>query len=236
MFLFRRPTSLLLDQILERARQLPLSYERPGLAAEKAPQDYLVGEEHAVIGQGAEVFARAAQGLREWRHFELGWARIYPRDAMLTPGSNVLVVAQHFGLWSVNACRVVYLLGDGGRLGPGSEVEGPGSEVEGSGSEVEGSGSEVAKAGSEVDTQKGRRPTVAGFAYGTLAEHAETGEEIFQVSIDAVTDEVSYVIRAVSRERALLAHLGFPIARALQARFRRDSVAAMRRWIADPAK
>ena len=71
-----------------------------------------------------------------------------------------------------------------------------------------------------------------GFAYGTLANHAEAGEEIFQVSFRADTGEVSYLIRAASKPRAALARLGYPFVRLLQARFRRDSARAMRRAVA----
>jgi uncharacterized protein (UPF0548 family) len=71
-----------------------------------------------------------------------------------------------------------------------------------------------------------------GFAYGTLTSHAERGEEIFEVSHRADTDEVVYRIRAVSQPRAVLARVGYPIVRLLQARFRRDSGAAMRRAVA----
>lgn len=74
---------------------------------------------------------------------------------------------------------------------------------------------------------------VFGFAYGTLTNHAESGEELFTVSLDPNTGEVSYGIRAVSRPRAPLARLGTPVTRLLQARFRRDSSAAMARACAD---
>ena len=70
-----------------------------------------------------------------------------------------------------------------------------------------------------------------GFAYGTLTNHAEMGEEIFQVSISPESEEVSYRIRAASRPRAALARIGYPITRLLQARFRRDSIAAMQRAV-----
>ena len=71
------------------------------------------------------------------------------------------------------------------------------------------------------------------FAYGTLTDHAESGEEIFRVTHGRLSGEVRYEIRAVSRGRALLAQLGGPVARVYQARFRRDSVAAMHRAVAD---
>jgi uncharacterized protein (UPF0548 family) len=68
-----------------------------------------------------------------------------------------------------------------------------------------------------------------GFASGTLTNHAEAGEELFEVFIDPRTDEVMYRIRATSWPRAPLARIGQPIVRALQARFRRQSAAAMKR-------
>jgi uncharacterized protein (UPF0548 family) len=68
-----------------------------------------------------------------------------------------------------------------------------------------------------------------GFAYGTLTNHAEMGEEIFEVDLNPETADVTYRIRAASRPRALLTRVGYPIARVLQARFRRDSMEAMRR-------
>jgi uncharacterized protein (UPF0548 family) len=73
-----------------------------------------------------------------------------------------------------------------------------------------------------------------GYAYGALTSHAEAGEEIFEVLIDPRTDAVLYRIRAVSWPRVVLTHLGQPIVRLLQARFRRDSVEAMRRATKDP--
>jgi uncharacterized protein (UPF0548 family) len=71
-----------------------------------------------------------------------------------------------------------------------------------------------------------------GCAYGTLTNHAESGEEIFQVGIHPDAGEVSYTIRALSKPRAALARLGYPVVRSLQARFRRDSASALRRAVA----
>jgi uncharacterized protein (UPF0548 family) len=68
-----------------------------------------------------------------------------------------------------------------------------------------------------------------GFAYGTLTNHAEAGEELFEVFIDPRTEEVMYRIRAISWPNTMLARVGQPIVRTLQARFRRDSAAVMKR-------
>lgn len=70
-----------------------------------------------------------------------------------------------------------------------------------------------------------------GFAYGTLTNHAELGEEIFEVRLDSKSEEVIYRIQAVSKPRARLARLGYPIARYFQARFRQDSARALQRAV-----
>ena len=70
-------------------------------------------------------------------------------------------------------------------------------------------------------------PARFGFAYGTLPNHGEEGEEIFEVGFDPDSGDVTYNLRAASRPRAALARIGYPIVRALQARFRRDSARRM---------
>jgi len=57
------------------------------------------------------------------------------------------------------------------------------------------------------------------------------GEESFEVSMTRDTEEVVYRIRAVSKPRAVLARIGYQYARITQARFRRDSIAALKRAI-----
>ena len=55
-----------------------------------------------------------------------------------------------------------------------------------------------------------------GFAYGTLAEHAESGEERFTIEWNRNKDEVLYDIFAFSRPRQAFAKLGHPLSRLLQ--------------------
>ena len=71
--------------------------------------------------------------------------------------------------------------------------------------------------------------TSFGFSYGTLPNHTEGGEELFEVFLDAKSGDVMYRIRAVSWPQSVLAFVGQPIVRIFQERFRRDSAAAMKR-------
>lgn len=69
-----------------------------------------------------------------------------------------------------------------------------------------------------------------GFAYGTLLEHGERGEERFCVEFHAEDQSVWYDVCAFSQPN-LLPRLGYPFARYLQKRFARDSKTAMQKVV-----
>ena len=75
-----------------------------------------------------------------------------------------------------------------------------------------------------------RTPRRLSFTLGTLPQHALSGLERFSVWLDA-DDRVWYEIAAVSRPRQLLAKVGAPVLRAVQARFAKDSVGSLRRFV-----
>jgi uncharacterized protein (UPF0548 family) len=66
-----------------------------------------------------------------------------------------------------------------------------------------------------------------GFAYGTLPDHVESGEERFLIEW-LEDDSVWYDILAFSRPHHPLVKLSVPLARMLQKRFARDSLARMK--------
>ena len=67
-----------------------------------------------------------------------------------------------------------------------------------------------------------------GFAYGTLPDHVERGEERFLIEWNPLDNSVWYDILAFSQPRHPLVRLGSPVARRLQKRFARDSLAVMK--------
>ena len=42
--------------------------------------------------------------------YETGWTKLCWPDAPITAGTVVGVLVRHFGLWSLNACRIVYVI------------------------------------------------------------------------------------------------------------------------------
>ncbi len=73
-----------------------------------------------------------------------------------------------------------------------------------------------------------------GFAYGTLIEHGEIGEERFSVEFHRSTGEVFYDLFAFSRPASLFVQIGYPIARNLQKTFAEESKMAMLRAVSAP--
>jgi uncharacterized protein (UPF0548 family) len=70
-----------------------------------------------------------------------------------------------------------------------------------------------------------------GFAYGTLPEHPERGEERFLIEWNQSDNSIWYDLLAISRPGHWLARLGYPYARYEQAKFRRLSGLAMQKAV-----
>lgn len=189
MFLLRTPSAQTIAEFLAAQRQQPFSYAEVGATCGRPPAGYNVDHNRALLGSGEETFAKAVAAITSWQMFNLGWCRIHPPDAAVEAGTTVAVLINHFGFWSLNACRIVYLLEEEGALH--------------------------------------RR----GFAYGTLHEHGEVGEERFSVEWNRDDGTVWYDLYAFSYPGSLPAKIGYPLTRMLQKRFARDSKAAMERAV-----
>jgi uncharacterized protein (UPF0548 family) len=67
-----------------------------------------------------------------------------------------------------------------------------------------------------------------GFVYTTTKMHVEQGTERFLLEFDCKTGDVWYRLDALSRPGHILARLGYPVTRAYQHKFARDSHRRMR--------
>jgi uncharacterized protein (UPF0548 family) len=189
MFLTRKPSAEAVAQFIASQRELPFTYSPAGATENsEAPKGFNVDHNRTKLGDGAVTFQRAVSALRKWKQFDLGWVTIVTPDTPIAVGAVVAVRAHTFGLWSLNACRIVYLIND------------------------------------EEPVKR------FGFAYGTLPDHVECGEERFTIE-QHPDGSVFYDIFAFSRPRQMMVRLGLPVARRLQRRFVRDSLASMQQAV-----
>jgi uncharacterized protein (UPF0548 family) len=194
MLSHRRPSSDVIRRFLAAQAKLDFSYVAVGATSTVPPLGYMVDHTRIELGTGEAVFTKARAALERWDHFRLGWVEAFPSETTIEPGMVVAVIARKFGIWSVNACRIVYVIDEPGPV---------------------------------------RR---YGFAYGTLPDHVETGEERFMVEWDQATGKVRYDILAFSRPRHLLIRTGNFYIRRMQKRFGRESAAAMKLVVEEQAK
>lgn len=185
MFFLRQPSSETIQRFISSQRDLPFSYPEIGATAGELPSGYTIDRNRIRLGEGKETYERAVAALRRWKQSDLGWVRIVPPETPIEVGAVVAILTRHFGFWSLNACRVVYLI----------DEDGPARKT--------------------------------GFGYGTLSSHVERGEERFTIEWRRDDNSVWYHILAFSLPNQLLVKLGFLLARKLQKRFARDSLAVM---------
>ena len=114
MFLPWQPSPHIIQRLLTQESQQPFSYPMVGATEETPPQAYAIDHNRRRLGVGSETFLRAKAALQRWEMFNLGWVQIYWPDAPLEPGVTVAVLGKALGLWSLNACRIVYTIDETG--------------------------------------------------------------------------------------------------------------------------
>ena len=182
MFRITEPNDEDVVEFIASQWSLPFTYAEVGATNATPPASYNVDHNRIQLGRGETSYKIGVEAVKNWRHFDLGWVTIVPRGVPIEAGATVAVKAKSFGMWSLNASRVVYTINEERRF---------------------------------------------GFAYGTLPDHVECGEERFLIEWLA-DDSVWYDILAFSRPKHPLVKLSAPLARLLQKQFARDSLSKIR--------
>jgi uncharacterized protein (UPF0548 family) len=188
MFLLTKPQGIEVFRFLEAQKTEKFSYPEIGCTRGIVPAGYLVDHNRIELGHGRETFERAKLAIRNWKMFDMPWVSLWGPETPIEPQTNVAVLVHHFGFWSLNGCRIVYVIDERARM------------------------------------------ERYGFAYGTLRQHAEIGEERFTIEYNSADDSVAYDLYAVSRPGPL-ARLAYPLARRLQKHFAQDSKQAVRNFV-----
>lgn len=184
MFFLSKPSRESIGTLISAQRDQRFSYPDVGASRERAPSMYTVDHHRVQLGHGDVVFAQAVKAVKQWKMFDMPWMNLCWPDTPIQAGATVAVLVSHLGFWSLNACRVVYVIEERGAC------------------------------------------ERYGFAYGTLPQHGEIGEERFIVEFQSEDQSVWYDIYAFSRPGPF-ARLGYPYTRILQKRFARDSISSM---------
>jgi len=110
LFTQTEPSEQQLHELLESNHDAPFSYSAVGASrTSQIPEGYNIDHHRVRLGSGKQIFQAARRAIQNWAMLDLGWVRIYPREAAIVPGTIVAAVVLHFGFWSANLSRVVYV-------------------------------------------------------------------------------------------------------------------------------
>lgn len=112
MFLAKKPSAKVITRFLASQADEPFTYSQVGATKEQPPADYVLDHNRVCLGYGPEIYERAIAALRKWSQFDLGWVKIVPDTTPLEVGNVVAIQARTFGVWSLSACRIVYLINE----------------------------------------------------------------------------------------------------------------------------
>jgi uncharacterized protein (UPF0548 family) len=94
------------------AAQSKLDYTYSGIGTIQTTPlpSYKVDHVRVRLGAGEEKYQRARTALDAWQQFALGWTEAWPRHTPLREGETVAVLIRAFGVWWLNAQRIVYVV------------------------------------------------------------------------------------------------------------------------------
>jgi uncharacterized protein (UPF0548 family) len=117
MFLFRKPAPSFIRAFLDVQGKLNLTYPAVGATAADPPLGFVVDHTRIKLGTDQVAFTAAKDALQRWEQFRLGWVEQYSPDTPIEPGQVVGVLGRFCRQWSLNACRIVYVVNEPSKFG-----------------------------------------------------------------------------------------------------------------------
>ena len=121
MYSLTRPTSLEIEHYLKQQSQKPFSCPEVGASRNLGENyehyldhRYIIDHNRVLLGSGAKIFEQAKVALKSWEMFQLDWVEFMWRETPIEVGSTVGILVQQLGIWSLNACRIIYILEENG--------------------------------------------------------------------------------------------------------------------------
>lgn len=112
-----KPTASTIEAFLAEQARCEPSYPEVSASRDRPPAGYAVDHNRVQLGEGRETFERASAAIRGWVMFPRPWTEIHPSRAPIETGTVVAVLVHLFGLWWLNACRIVYAIDEPRRFG-----------------------------------------------------------------------------------------------------------------------
>ena len=116
MLSLRKPSAESTRRFLTAQAKVDFSYSAVGATANQLPAGFVVDQTRIKLGEGEPVFQAAKAALQRWTQFDLGWMEAWPPETPIQTGAAMAIVARAVGLWTLNACKIVYVVDESGPI------------------------------------------------------------------------------------------------------------------------
>ncbi|HKF26036.1 MAG TPA: DUF1990 domain-containing protein [Candidatus Acidoferrum sp.] len=105
-----KPGEAAIREALGRSQSMPFSYAHVGATRTTPPAGWRVHHMRAPLGTGRRTLEAAAAVLFSWKLLAVEGLEVFPSTETVQQGTNVAILSRHFGIWSLDFCRVIYVL------------------------------------------------------------------------------------------------------------------------------
>jgi uncharacterized protein (UPF0548 family) len=109
MLFLRPPAEAQIHALLLKRKPMPFSYSEVGATRCTPPLGYRINHMRALLGKGAKIHARAVDALLSWKLLAVAGLELFPAHPLMQPRTDVALLSRHFGLRSLDFCRVIYV-------------------------------------------------------------------------------------------------------------------------------
>lgn len=117
MFRFREPLTAEIRDFLSNNALTSFSYKDLGCTRGRSVPGFNTDRLRIQLGGGDIIFEKAKRAIRDWRMFNIEWVKLCWPYKKLVPGTVVAVQAHHYGFYSLNAAKILYVVDEPKRFG-----------------------------------------------------------------------------------------------------------------------
>ena len=110
------PTEDEVRRFIAKQKDSSFSYPDVGASASAVPAGYSLDHNRVQLGRGENTWQRGLGAIRAWRMFSMPWVNLRWQSAPIVVGTDIAVSLHHFGFYSLNARRIVYLVDEEGAV------------------------------------------------------------------------------------------------------------------------
>ena len=110
MLSLRKPSKEAIDRWLAVQEHRDLNYPEICATRESLPGGYNIDRNSIKLGDGRVTYERAVDAIRGLRMWDFAWVQLCWPTTPIESGSVLATLTWQWGVWYLNACRIVYLI------------------------------------------------------------------------------------------------------------------------------